>query len=961
MDANETHYYALVTKCDWMAKTSQPAPEESHVEWSEKSQGLTLSSKLFEFRTNNQTSTSDQPGRGGVFDAHGNLYALSNDRRSVLIRSANGGTISTFWPVGGEREGSGAIEGSRTGRPEPASTAATFHAAQAVAASADVQIDALTVTSRHYLVCACSELQGLLVIDLHGGGPPLFQPWPGLRPVTAMVALEDGGILLLIGNIIHRLNRSLRALMPLQAQPPAFSPAVPEPPIGGPSAPAPTAPIDPCFIDVTPALPAGARATALGVDGRSIFVLAALADAPGKVWLSILALAGGAQDILLSQSPVQLAAAVCLNDAIEQSDEGGAADDFPLASHALALTKSGEQLSLFVVTTIGDQALRFAVSHDDQNHTFEVALQHEFWPMRRYEGLGLAALPAGIILHGYSRARIFYATTGRWAPLIDLARPCFVEHAELHTPIWDGKLDGCVWHRLLLDMRLPTGTRVRVETRACDGSDSLAIKSVPWSQEPELVRSARGRELPWREADAEEQQCGYGTWETLLQAARGRWFQARLTLIGKGQRSPVLRALRVWYPRFSYSRKYLPPIYSEEPSSADFLERFLALFEAEFTRWEDRIAAAQLLFDARTAPDATLDWLATWLGMAFDPADSDSHRRRLLLRYAARSYARRGTVPGMLLASTLAWEEKIDETWLDDPASLAARASGVRLQEFFSRVTPLPSSAWRPQLGRAALIARLDGNSSLTLSDDAAEAAARRTLLTAALGFMPRAAAEELRLWRAWQMQGHYSAQLPEDEPLDQDVSKSYSTYLERTRVCAVLRQRWQDFLARRYRRVSSLNSEWGTQWTRFEYIPSPLRVPASSAALANWHQFEARVLRMEPHAHRFRVVLPIPSGPLDVDELIRRRSTVQRVLEREKPAHTVAEVRLAFDLFRVGEARLEIDTLLHEGLARRPELAALSRSILGRAEIGLARLSSNQTQTPFDRVGLDRHEPLER
>lgn len=955
MDANETHYYSLVTERDWTVKT-RPTGTMSRVAWSGKSQGLTLSSQLFQFRTNTQSSTADQSGRGGAFDAHGNLYALSSDRRSVLIRSAHTGSISTFWPVGGDREGSGAIEGSRAGAPEPLTPDATFRPERGVAASLEAQLDALTVTTRHYLVCACSELQGLLVIDLHGGGPPLFQPWPGLAPATAMVAWEDGGILVLIGNTIHRLNRSLRPLLPLQTRSPAFSPVVPEPPITAPSAPTTAAPIDPCFIDVTAALPAGARATALGVDGRQLFVLGALAGTPGEVWLSILELDGSALDIELSDSPVQVAQAICLNDAVH----GDARAAFPLAKHALAVTRSGAQLSLFVVASGGDQALRFAVSRDDPTQAFKVALQHEFWPMRRYEGLGLAALPTGMTLHGYSRAQVFYAAAGRWAPLIDLARPRFLERAELSTPIWDGKLDGCVWHRLLLDMRLPTGTRVRVETRACDGPDGEALHSVPWSSEPELVRSARGRELPWREADAEEQQCGYGTWETLLQAARGRWFQARLTLIGDGQRSPVLRALRVWYPRFSYSRKYLPPIYSQEPSDADFLERFLALFEGELTRWEDRIAAAQLLFDARTAPDATLDWLATWLGMTFDAADSDPHRRRLLLRHAARSYGRRGTVPGMLLASTLAWETELDERWLEDPASLATRPRGIRLQEFFSRVAPLPSGAWRPEQGRAALIVRLDADSSLSLPEDAAEASARRVVLTAALGFTPRASAEEQKLWRAWQMQGQW-LQLPEDEPIEQSIRAAYRTYLEQTRICAVLRQRWQDFLARCYRRISGLNSEWGTHWTGFEHIPAPLRVPASSAALSDWHLFEARVLRMEPHAHRFRVVLPIARGPIDVAELIRRRSTVQRVLEREKPAHTVAEVRLAFDLFRVGEARLEIDTLLHEGLARRPELAALSRSILGRAEIGLARLSSNQTQTPSDRVGLDRHEPLER
>ena len=83
-------------------------------------------------------------------------------------------------------------------------------------------------------------------------------------------------------------------------------------------------------------------------------------------------------------------------------------------------------------------------------------------------------------------------------------------------------------------------------------------------------------------------------------------------------------------------------------------------------------------------------------------------RRRALLRYAAQVHARRGTVPGMLLAATLAWEpDEVDaEPWLAAPESLPERVHGVRLQELFGLAPQLASSAWRPAQGRAALLAR---------------------------------------------------------------------------------------------------------------------------------------------------------------------------------------------------------------------------------------------------------------
>ncbi|HEX5167167.1 MAG TPA: hypothetical protein VFV93_17305 [Thermomicrobiales bacterium] len=58
--------------------------------------------------------------------------------------------------------------------------------------------------------------------------------------------------------------------------------------------------------------------------------------------------------------------------------------------------------------------------------------------------------------------------------------------------------------------------------------------------------------------------------------------------------------------------------------------------------------------------------------------------------------------------------------------------------------------------------------------------------------------------------------------------------------------------------------------------------------------------------AHRFSVLVP---EDLSAEEA----AMVERVVELEKPAHTLFDVRRYWDAFRVGEARLEIDTLLGE------------------------------------------------
>ncbi|MGO4780801.1 hypothetical protein AB4084_35515, partial [Lysobacter sp. 2RAB21] len=88
-----------------------------------------------------------------------------------------------------------------------------------------------------------------------------------------------------------------------------------------------------------------------------------------------------------------------------------------------------------------------------------------------------------------------------------------------------------------------------------------------WLREPAPRLRGDGPELPWlrREAArATRREAGAGTWELLLQRARGRYLQLRISLISRnGTGTPRLRALRLWAPRFSYPQRFLPAVYRE--------------------------------------------------------------------------------------------------------------------------------------------------------------------------------------------------------------------------------------------------------------------------------------------------------------------------------------------------------------------------------------------------------------
>jgi phage tail-like protein len=94
-------------------------------------------------------------------------------------------------------------------------------------------------------------------------------------------------------------------------------------------------------------------------------------------------------------------------------------------------------------------------------------------------------------------------------------------------------------------------------------------------------------------------------------------------------------------------------IYRPQASRADFLGRALANFEGVLTQLEDRVAAAHLLSDPAATPEPQLDWLAGWIGVAFDPALPAGQRREWLRR--AEALARwHGTRRGLELALDIA-------------------------------------------------------------------------------------------------------------------------------------------------------------------------------------------------------------------------------------------------------------------------------------------------------------------
>jgi phage tail-like protein len=971
VDANHTRFHLLLGRPDWAACShdgvtslgdawdagagvrARAGIPEPDVEYDDTREELALRSLIFRFTSpyahgpegegsgdagRRELGASDRRGAGR--DRYGNWYWIGEGGDEILVRSSGTDAISRFWSA------------ATNGGCEPPGQPGDFRPVEPVAAPSPLRLSGLAVTEHHYLVVGELDGPGLLVFDLHAGGPPERLLWPvRFRPFD-MSPSSDGGVWILDrlptspdpSARLWKLDRQLNVVW-LNSEDAVLSPEHEEDfgPVGGAPRRSPerSFPLGLGLEGAATPAPADAVAVEGLPDGTALLLDNPPGAGPRRRLPTVYRLDPGALRALDGIDSL-------LRLVEEEREENGRG--FRLCGHDMAFVPavdrrpggSGELGVLYIVATNGNQT--FAFDLREQGGKLALRARNDYLPMRLFGGKALVAGPPG--------SQPSYDFGDGWIPLIEQKRPRYVDEGALLTPLYlyryrkpqplngaaspesrhafDGRDPDCVWHRLMLDGCIPPGTEVRVESRAANEERELEL--MPWQREPEPYLRSDGSELPWMPKSGAERD---GTWELLFQRARGRYLQLRLTLRGNGRTTPRLRALRAYYPRFSYLAHYLPAVYREDDESASFLDRFLANVEGFYTAIEDRIASAQVLFDVRSAPAETLAWLAGWFEVGLDPA-WDERRARLFLGNAMEFFRWRGTARGLLMALRLALDECADESIFSD----APRPGSVRIVErFLSRRAPAvvygdptersgqpaatPRDRWRPSDGGEALRLRyyrflqergLPASEvfPLTAPTDPALAAAWERFSEEVLGFVPSAAAGDAPAFRA--------------------------------------------FLARRYRRIGALNQAYPQEYRSFDTVGVPAALPVDGAPLRDWYQFESVVLASRRTAHRFTVLLPV-GGNGSTEEQLARLGLVRRIVELQKPAHTTFDVRFFWAAFRVGEARLGADTLIDLG-SRATNLAP--PLVLGHSYLAEGHLAPGYPQNIAGRqvVGRDRVVP---
>jgi phage tail-like protein len=926
MDVNGTKYHLLLGRRDWHAVIAQTSIDPVHADWTsvpgaeraiawdDDFGGIALLRQV-PLMTGGAREIAPPTTQGVAADAFNNIFWIDAAGRDVNVQPAGLQTSGKFW------------SSADTDRPEAPTSPGLFGPVAAATPAAAPTLRGLAATTHHYLVAGTIAPAGLLIFDLDAGGAPCGWRWPialNFQP-WLLAPAGDGGVVILdfdAASKIARLWRLDRNFAPIDLGPlvslaPAraddFSPVAGPPRTLPPRTFAGFAPIG-AGTPVALAAPVGLAV----LPDNSVLVL----DANGA----------GLPARLIRIIDGHAAVTVTLDAALTSPQLGlDLADACSLAVTVDQTSRDEISGRFYVATTRFAQAFEYTFTA--RAASFVVTLDARALPLPN------DARPTLVV----AGADVMYAAGDRWFALAEQPRYRYLPSAVLcadqprqrSAMVFDGKQPGCVWHRVMLDACMPQGCEVRIRSRAADEIERLDLMA--WTEEPLPYRRSDGSELPFDRPFGNASSDHLGTFETLLFAAEGRYLQLEVTLVSDGRSSPRIRALRIYYPRFSYLQRYLPAIYREDREAADFLDRWLANPEGLLTAIEGRIANAQIVLDPVTAPAEYLAWLAGWVDAMLDPIWDDA-RRRLFLKFAWLLYRWRGSEIGLLaflrLATDACPDESIFAPLANESASSLATFGGfsLRIVEDFARRQTSAVLLGDPTTAAPAIASASD-------TWQAADGGVRlhmlfKNWLLRRYGPVPQGSEEPDwatfldRLNAAWAPAVsltdadaiRFSAVPPSNAAERTDWEQfAASIFHGYSAVGAGDVGNWREFLARRYGTVEAFNQAYGftgsTRAASFASLSLPAEhtFPADGPALDDWLQFALLALPIRRNAHRFTVLVPARVGE---DPAVRaaRLERIKVLVESEKPAHTSFDAKLFWALFQVGSARLGIDSVVGDG-----------------------------------------------
>lgn len=713
MDINGTKFHLLTGGQDWEPLLKHP--QTKNLWWDDERANLSLTPKILHFpKRSQEDSLTPQNRRGSACDQYGNIFWISEDNKEIRILPSGENKSGKFWSV----EDLGKHCNYSIDNHD-------FHPAEKKVKQKILELHGLAVTGHHYLVTGTREPAGLLIFDLHAGGPPTILNWPSENffPVD-MAPAPQNGLWILDSkpgsgtSLYWCLDRFFRVIVP-QDLVSAHTPSTVN--VFEPSDPS-IAEKKECYrqrkitIDMGISVPVKDAVSIEGLTDGTVLILGSSSSMAYS-------------EIYRFRLDKKLNTIALEGDLLE-----GMMDEGVLKAHDFVFIYDSNSETgivrgrLTVVAEDGNQAYLFSLAATDEE--LSLSLRPLYLPLRRYGGKALIPV----------KDFVYYDFEEKWLPLTPQPRQRFQSEGSVEGIIIDSEKPDCIWHRMTLDACIPDGTAIWVETRAANDKNEIAHQE-PFKEPTPHLRSD-GSEIAFHEPFTHKElgHKNIGTWDLLFQKAKGRYLELKLKLVGNGQLTPRIRAVRVYYPRFSYLDNYLPAVYrsnhdsvnidknrfhnyelvekllnkqiirgfdrnpdyvyfndsitneddlknfldntksftndevefiltvwrqSRADPSANFLDRFLCNMEGFYSTIEGRIAKADALFDIRTSPAEYLKWLAGWVGSALD-SEWDDYRQRLFIANAVLLYRWRGTKIGLRASIRLACDPCPDESIFEE-------------------------------------------------------------------------------------------------------------------------------------------------------------------------------------------------------------------------------------------------------------------------------------------------------
>lgn len=210
------------------------------------------------------------------------------------------------------------------------------------------------------------------------------------------------------------------------------------------------------------------------------------------------------------------------------------------------------------------------------------------------------------------------------------------EASWLSGPL-DSSIYNCQWHRVDLDFAdLPPGTQVEISTFSYASLD----QAPRFAGDPRFV-VAYTVVAPMQPPP--DQRKKHNLIDVMIQGGPGEYLSLRVVLRGDTFSTPIVRSVRLTFPRSSYLA-FLPPLYSANEPMRRFLEAYLSVTQAEWDGFDRRVEESSALFDVDTVPaGVAMTYLASWIGLFLEGTWDGDHNRQLL-QAATKVYPHRGTL-----------------------------------------------------------------------------------------------------------------------------------------------------------------------------------------------------------------------------------------------------------------------------------------------------------------------------